>query len=221
MNMNRNLVMALLSTVANLVALSGFAASIDSDIAVLTFDRIEPVRLARGSHPTSLEFAIRNFGPASLESVNAVPQRTSKVVLKVWLSRNQVFGDSDDVLFGQRELAIALPAGESLHQKLENVRDGLAWLTVPESASGTYSVFLETIHSPESALKDPDLSNNHALGVSVVTLELQVPAVPAIGGEKDGVLASGTYRVSSNLVVPAGKTLVIEPGTRLLFDNGI
>ena len=143
-------------SIYGLLAMVGTSAAVDVDIAVTGFTAFQPSPIAAGTRPTSISYALHNYGPGNIGTISG---GTGPVLLELWISPNSVLGDGDDLWLGQMQSSISLPAGASSTITLSNP-NGLSGFTIPAGANGIYNVFLRVTHPASSGRTDPDLSDN-------------------------------------------------------------
>ena len=127
-----------------------------------------PTTIQRGAHPTSVGWTVTNNGPAALTG-SATPYECT-----FYLSRNTTMGDTDDILIGTTSSALALASAGSSSGVL--AASGLALITIPTSASGSYYVVLRVQHKSPSTLTDPVATNNYARTTATITVPTPITA---------------------------------------------
>src|SRR5256885_4788012 len=93
---------------ASLVLLGAISPALaqEADLILLDFT-FSPQSLDPGGHPTKVTYDFGNFGPDDIDA--------DSVVSEMFLSRNAIFGDSDDVRIWQSEQFFGFfPAGSHL-----------------------------------------------------------------------------------------------------------
>src|SRR5437667_2671371 len=120
-----------------------------------------PQSINAGAHPTSVTYSYGNAGPDDIE--------LDSVVSELFLSRNSIFGDADDIRIWQSEQFFNFfAAGDALTFTLNSA--SLAQITIPADASGSYYVFVLVDHTASSSYFDPDLSDNHISRSGTITV---------------------------------------------------
>jgi hypothetical protein len=130
-----------------------------ADLGVTNFTFL-PEAIETGAHPTSVAFRVTNDGPHDLEGSNQAFR------LDFYLSRNEEFGDGDDIMIGEADASWAVAAGS--HQSLRLTETGLEKVTVPDEPSGNYHVFLRVRHLAPSLLRDQSPDNDYTLAAGSI-----------------------------------------------------
>lgn len=139
----------------------------NADLGLFSFEDIKPTTFKPGEHPSSLKWGVDNFGPSSVGSSFF----QADVIYTMYLSRNSVFGDADDLFMGSRTRTAYYPAGASVLTTVTSlIPSGLSDFTIPSNASGTYHVFLQVGFPLFSTYSDPDRSDNHAMLPFTITV---------------------------------------------------
>ena len=103
------------------------------------------VPVARPQENATLDINVRNFG-------DDLPESTTPVKIEVFLTRNDVFGDGDDVFVGSSNLTVGIDAGGTLLLSGES-------FTLPASLEQGDYVFMFRI-DPENLIAEEDEDNN-------------------------------------------------------------
>jgi len=130
-----------------------------ADLGVTNFTFL-PGEIETGAHPTSVAFRVINDGPHDLEGSNQAFR------LDFYLSRNEEFGDEDDIMIGEADASWAIPSGTD--KSLRLTETGLQKVTVPDEPSGNYHVFLRVLHTDPSQLRDQSPDNDYVLAAGSV-----------------------------------------------------
>ncbi len=121
-----------------------------------------PQTISSGAHPDAVSFDLSNFGPANLAAPN------TRVSGRYYLSRNDTFGDTDDILIGDHSNDYTIPSSSYISVSLSAAER--ANITIPSTASGSYYVFVRVQHAAPSVLTDPVLNNNQAIRIGTITV---------------------------------------------------
>jgi hypothetical protein len=141
-----------------------------------------PPTMQTGQHPNSVTFNWHNFGPNNLDN--------GPVKACFYLSRNAVYGDSDDRSLGAcLQKTISVGNGADLSYSLSGTE--LSGLAIPADASGDFYVLLKVQHDAGSPYVDDD----------------QNP-----GGAPE-IAWAGPIRIGGGLVRLAANSLKWEPTT--------
>jgi len=126
-------------------AVASLAATFDADIRP-DFRTFSPTLLNPGDHPTSLRFDIYNAG---------FDGATNDVDVEILLSRDNTFGNADDVAIGQISVFVVLPVGRTTNVIFDAFNPShaaiLAGLTIPSSACGYYTNMYMVVTFPQGS----------------------------------------------------------------------
>jgi hypothetical protein len=132
-----------------------------ADLAVSDFT-FGPLTIVAGAHPGSVLFKLTNNGPSNLSIPNTLVDGL------FYISRNNIFGDGDDIQIGINNYDFTIASGSFYNVSLSPL--GLAELTIPESALGSYYVFVRIRHNPSSFLTDPTPGNDYIMSAGTITV---------------------------------------------------
>lgn len=136
------------------------AQSLSADLRLEYFYEFFPTLLNPGGHPTGLNFSVYNGG---FDDV------ANNVNVEVFLSRNNTFGDADDVRLGQMTIYLALPWGYDTNVVLDAYyADQQALLnnyTIPSSACGWYTNMYIKVSFPQNSGYTDSYPNNNFAGL--------------------------------------------------------
>lgn len=185
----------------------------------LTFLDFKPASIQPGGHPTQLKYSVVNFGPASLGS--SFPFfRGEDVVLNMYLSRNNTYGDTDDVSIGQDVSSLQLSAGFIVTTTVNPdsplpIND----FTIPMNATGTYWVFLRLSYPLFSTFFDPDSSDN----ISMLSFSITVVSPCSSSSIVNQTIRSGETTVPLTLTVsdPSASITAASSNKALVPDANI
>ncbi len=131
-------------------AFAQIPADLSVNFSASLFTKFLPAVIAPGGHPTEYGYTVWNFGPNP---------SYGGVLMDFYLSRDTIIGNADDIWLGQRRDISSnfFPGSAAINVSAPN---GIAALTVPTSAFGTYFVYMKVTPYPTPGLYDPNLSNN-------------------------------------------------------------
>jgi hypothetical protein len=132
-----------------------------ADLAASDFN-FGPLTIVAGAHPGVVIFKLTNNGPTGLSIPNTLVDGL------FYISRNNIFGDGDDIQIGINNYDFTIPSGSNYIVSLSPL--GLAELTIPESALGVYYVFVKVRHNPISILTDPVPGNDYTISAGTITV---------------------------------------------------
>lgn len=182
--------------------------SLEADLACSNLNFL-PQTINAGASPTAVTFRLTNNGPANLSAPNNLMDGI------FYLSVNNIYGDADDVQIGTSTFAYEIVSGSYTDVSLSPY--GMSTIKIPDTALGSYYVFLRVQHNSSSAHTDPVAGNNYTMrtgtinvlsnrsdiAASVMTFS---PAVIAAGASP----ASLTFRLTNN-----GPIGLASPNTRI------
>jgi len=145
----------------NAVYGSSVPIAVDTDLASSNLAFL-PQTINAGASPTTVTFRVTNNGPSSLTSLSNLMDGV------FYLSTNNVFGDGDDVLIGTISFAYVIPSGGYTDVSLSPV--GMSSIKIPDTALGSYYVFLSVQHNPSSVHSDPIPGNNFTMRTGTITV---------------------------------------------------
>ncbi len=157
------------------------AAEVDLELREL--QDLAPRVVAPGMHPNAIRVVIHNNGPGRIGSIIGFPgfPLYEDVVVKLYLSENDVFGDRDDTAIGQSTISVYLAAGDTVQI---TVQGGFNGITIPVTAPGQYRLFAELQHPAGSNRTDSNQGNNR---VAMSSPLIVTDAIPDNALELDGV----------------------------------
>ncbi len=156
---------------------TGYAASGLADLQVRDFVFL-PTSMGLYTTPDAVSFRLRNAGPQPLFGGDR------RVSIDLYLSRNPVFGDGDDVWVGRTTQDIDLPVGA---EKLINLNANQRMrLEIPYVDTGSYYVFLLARHSYPSSYLDPNMADNVARKPYMTSIQAFAPSLYTGINDYDG-----------------------------------
>jgi hypothetical protein len=177
-----------------------------ADLGVSEFT-FSPTTIIAGAHPGAVLFKLTNNGPSGLSNPNTLVDGL------FYISRNNVFGDADDILIGSNLYDFTIASGSFYNVSLSPV--GLAELTIPESALGNYYVFVKVRHNSSSVLTDPVATNNYTVNAGTITvISVKADIAPSnLSFSPQTINANSnpttvTFRLTNN-----GPTNMVSPNT--------
>jgi len=166
--------------------------STEADIAVsnLTF---LPQTINHDDHPSSVSYRITNYGPSDL-----TVSSSDRILRRFYISKNNIFGDQDDIEIGRFNSAIALLSGNYSDRNLSS--GILSDITIPSVEKGDYYVFLEVQFIESTAPTDPNSSNNYAMRTGTI--------LTAVNDEQNPIVLN--YSVEQNYPNPFNPSTTIS-----------
>jgi hypothetical protein len=138
--------------------------SLKADLQAVAFSSMSPNPIAPGGHPQGITFSFANHGP----------ERFDAITYKLYLSRNTVFGDADDLLIGQYDENFwpeSLYPGWFEDISLSTADPlGMSWYTIPDTASGSYFVIMRVVPASFSGITDTNLANNVVCSTTAISV---------------------------------------------------
>ena len=171
----------------------------EADLVALEL-QFSPGTLDPSAHPTTVTYQFGNYGPDDLLA--------DDVVTELFLSRNTVLGDADDVrIWWSEDFVYYLEAGYAMEVPLDAA--ALAQVTIPADASGSYYVYVRVRHASSSSYYDPDLSDNKTRRIGTITVT--APAPPKLGWT---IVPAQGFQLSINGL--AGRSYRFDGSTNLI-----
>jgi uncharacterized protein (TIGR02145 family) len=125
----------------------------NSDLAIsnVTFS---PQNINIGSNPAAVSFRLTNNGPAGVSYPN------THLLGIFYLSKNSVFGDSDDLQVGTNGYDFTLPANQ--YKDVNLSQTGLSFISLPTDLAGDFFFFVRIKHETPSILTDHNSGNDYS-----------------------------------------------------------
>jgi hypothetical protein len=185
-----------------------YVANINADLALSEFI-FTPQTIEAGAHPETVSLRLTNNGPAYLTLPN------TRVASLLYISKNNVFGDADDIPIGTNGHDITLAADSTTNLVFSAAQHNV--VTIPVSAAGDYYVFAKVQHNTPSLLKDTVTSNNYVIRAGTVKVNnnradlaasdfVFLPSSLHAGGSPDSI----SFRLTNN-----GPVDLAAPNTRV------
>ena len=129
---------------------------VDLEVSNVEFLPEKPAAIDPGEHPQSIAFDLHNHGVANLAGLDR------QIKIDVVLSRNEVFGDLDDISVLTEAILLDASTVTGTPSRIDLHPGTLEKVEIPTGSAGDYYAFVHVNHGSESTHVDPDISNNSA-----------------------------------------------------------
>jgi hypothetical protein len=145
----------------SIAKVSSVTVASEADLAVSNFSFL-PQTVIAGANPSTVSFRLTNNGPSNLSIPN------TRVDGIFYISQNSIYGDADDIQIGINNYDLTLASGSFYNIGLSPI--GLSAITIPESALGSYYVFVRVRHNASSVLTDPVAGNDYIIRTGTINV---------------------------------------------------